>query len=556
MQSLSLVCLFALTVLSGCVVVAEKAQVPMVSGASERDDTVSQLQNLPEFQSNNVYFAFDRFDIPNDQIGTIQTSARQLEGDSDLVVELSGHADERGSESYNARLGLRRAQAVALALVRYGVSSDRIAIISYGEALPAVSGAGEGVWSRNRRVQLAIYPASKAAGRAQVFESNRLNQQAVAEIEQAATESAGDKQSPNLGATPGFASDTVQSADTEERDQSERLQPGESLPAQPGNKPRSTICDEPDACDKKGLGIATGTGFFVTNDGYLLTNQHVVSDSRALFIVVGDQEIPAVLIDSSAKEDIALLKADVNSQLIPIATDLPKKGEEIAILGYPNITVQGNEQKATFGHINALSGIQNDPRWLQFDAPIQPGNSGSPVISSYGEVVGIATATLKQDVAVATSGTLAQGVNYAVKIERALPFYELAPGYRLGASVPRSVIRPVQIVDAFEQSVVLVINYHEKGSTIQAERKKQSPELDYQPPQGPAGQGGSNGAGGAAGAAGSSGDGEQPSTGSSATGSSTAEAVPALEAVPQDSDNTSPDSQARDQFIYQSKPEQ
>lgn len=553
MQSLSLVCLFALTVLSGCVVVAEKAKVPMLSGTSERDDTVSQLQNLPKFQSNSVYFPFDRFDIPNDQIGTVQTSARQLNGDSDLVVELSGHADERGSESYNAQLGLKRAQAVALALVRYGISSDRIAIISYGEALPAVSGAGEGVWSRNRRVQLAIYPASKAAGRAQVFENNRLNQQAVAEIEQAESISSEDKQSPNVGATPGAAPDTAQSVDTEERDQNDRSQPGESLPAQPGEKPRSTICDEPEACDKKGLGIATGTGFFVTNDGYLLTNQHVVSDSRALFIVVGDQEIPAVLIDSSEKEDIALLKADVNSQLIPIATDLPKKGEEIAILGYPNITVQGNEQKATFGHINALSGIQNDPRWLQFDAPIQPGNSGSPVISSYGEVVGIATATLKQDVAVATSGTLAQGVNYAVRIERALPFYELAPGYRLGASIPRSIMSPVQIVDAFEQSVVLVINYHEKGSTIQAERKKQAPELDYQPPQGPAGQGGSNGAGGAGG---SSGDGEQSSSGSSATGSSTAEAIPALEAVPQDSDNISPDSQARDQFIYQSKPEQ
>jgi len=553
MQSLSLVCLFALTVLSGCVVVAEKAKVPMVSGTSERDDTVSQLQNLPEFQSSSVYFPFDRFDIPNDQIGTVQTSARQLNGDSDLVVELSGHADERGSESYNVQLGLKRAQAVALALVRYGISSDRIAIISYGEALPAVSGAGEGVWSRNRRVQLAIYPASKAAGRAQVFENNRLNQQAVAEIEQAESISFEDKQSPNVGATPGAAPDTAQSVDTEERDQNNRSQPGESLPAQPDEKPRSTICDEPEACDKKGLGIATGTGFFVTNDGYLLTNQHVVSDSRALFIVVGDQEIPAVLIDSSEKEDIALLKADVNSQLIPIATDLPKKGEEIAILGYPNITVQGNEQKATFGHINALSGIQNDPRWLQFDAPIQPGNSGSPVISSYGEVVGIATATLKQDVAVATSGTLAQGVNYAVKIERALPFYELAPGYRLGASIPRSIMSPVQIVDAFEQSVVLVINYHEKGSTIQAERKKQAPELDYQPPQGPAGQGGSNGAGGAGG---SRGDGEQSSSGSSATGSSTAEAIPALDAVPQDSDNLSPDSQARDQFIYQSKPEQ
>ena len=72
------------------------------------------------------------------------------------------------------------------------------------------------------------------------------------------------------------------------------------------------------------------------------------------------------------------------------------KAQDVFTLGYPLITLTGQEQKASFGRVNALSGIQGDIRFLQIDVPVQPGNSGGPLLSRDGRVVGVVTATLNQ----------------------------------------------------------------------------------------------------------------------------------------------------------------
>jgi len=84
-------------------------------------------------------------------------------------------------------------------------------------------------------------------------------------------------------------------------------------------------------------------------------------------------------------------------------------------LGYPLITIQGQEQKATFGKVNALSGIQDDIRFLQIDVPIQPSNSGGPLIDRKVRVIGVTNATLDVLNTLKESGSLPQNVNYAVK---------------------------------------------------------------------------------------------------------------------------------------------
>jgi S1-C subfamily serine protease len=204
-------------------------------------------------------------------------------------------------------------------------------------------------------------------------------------------------------------------------------------------------------------GISTGTGFFISNDGYILTNSHVIEGSSSISIVLKGKSVSAILVDHDSSNDIALLKVDMTVDGLPI--ELKKKtkqGTEIAVLGFPNIGLQGNEQKATFGYINANSGIQGDTRYFQIDSPIQPGNSGSPMVNDQGVVIGIASASLNQSAAIKATGTLAQNVNYAVKIAYSLPML-INHGVEYIEPAKRKSLEKIELIESISNSVVLVV---------------------------------------------------------------------------------------------------
>ena len=134
---------------------------------------------------------------------------------------------------------------------------------------------------------------------------------------------------------------------------------------------------------------------------------------------------------------------------IPIATaQTLKRGEEILTLGYPSPDVQCVGQKATFGRVNALTGIKDDNRFIQVDLSVQPGNSGGPLMNTRGEVVGVVTSGLRRD--------RFQDVNYALKAEYIIRLLRAA-----GVTVPHGGrAQPMtmqEIVEQFENSVMLVI---------------------------------------------------------------------------------------------------
>jgi S1-C subfamily serine protease len=133
------------------------------------------------------------------------------------------------------------------------------------------------------------------------------------------------------------------------------------------------------------------------------------------------------------------------------------KGSEVMTLGYPLIHIQGQEQKATFGHINFLSGVGNDIRFFQTDVPIQPGNSGGPLLSKKGQVVGIVTATLDQVTTFKKSGSLPQNVNYALKSDYTIPLLKTVGGHIANSETQIPSLSFEQIVKRHEKSVVLVI---------------------------------------------------------------------------------------------------
>jgi S1-C subfamily serine protease len=175
---------------------------------------------------------------------------------------------------------------------------------------------------------------------------------------------------------------------------------------------------------RKEKGYSTGTGFFVSADGYVVSAFHVIQDAEEIAVVLrsGDA-VPAVLKGSDDANDIALLKVAVRgAKPLPVASSKGLAvGDQVFTIGYPLIDIEGQEQKTTFGRVNALSGMQDDVRFVQIDVPIQPGNSGGPLLDSHGRVVGVVARTLDPAALLKKVGTVPQNANYAVKSDYVLP---------------------------------------------------------------------------------------------------------------------------------------
>ena len=98
-----------------------------------------------------VYFEYDSYRLSSKSLQTLKSLASLLSENKSLTIVLAGHADERGTREYNLALGERRANAAKDYLMTYGISSDRISVLSYGKERPVDSGSNPLAWSKNRR---------------------------------------------------------------------------------------------------------------------------------------------------------------------------------------------------------------------------------------------------------------------------------------------------------------------------------------------------------------------------------------------------------------------
>lgn len=147
------------------------------------------------------------------------------------------------------------------------------------------------------------------------------------------------------------------------------------------------------------LSQSSGTGFLISNDGYIVTCYHVIDNSKEILIkgINGDfiKQYKASVVATDKIADLAILK--VSCTLIkPISYSISwnsiEVGQEIFTLGYPLKTTMGEEIKLTNGIISSKSGFRGDISTYQISAPIQPGNSGGPLFDKAGNVVGIISA--------------------------------------------------------------------------------------------------------------------------------------------------------------------
>jgi uncharacterized protein len=167
-----------------------------------------------------------------------------------------------------------------------------------------------------------------------------------------------------------------------------------------------------------------GSGFIVNRRGDVLTNHHVVDGCRELHVLRNGETVVATLAAADPTADLAILR--LPEPVVDVALvrgDNPvKPGEAVVVVGFPLQGLLSSQASVTAGIVSRLAGPRDDPHQLQITAPVQPGNSGSPLLDSSGAVAGVVVAKLNGLRIVKRTGAIPENVNFAVnaKYARAL----------------------------------------------------------------------------------------------------------------------------------------
>jgi S1-C subfamily serine protease len=174
---------------------------------------------------------------------------------------------------------------------------------------------------------------------------------------------------------------------------------------------------------KEEEGGGTGTGFFVAPK-HVLTSAHVVKSCNAIYVKYPTYKaVQAYVVGFDAKNDLAVLKTTLPHDGIASFRLRGKLGEFVASYGFPFGSVLSTSGNFTTGGLTALRGVDDDSSTIQVSTPIQPGNSGGPLMDSSGSVLGVTKAIMGTlNAAVAAGGAVPQNVNFGVSAGTVVTF--------------------------------------------------------------------------------------------------------------------------------------
>jgi S1-C subfamily serine protease len=161
-----------------------------------------------------------------------------------------------------------------------------------------------------------------------------------------------------------------------------------------------------------------GTGFVINVNGYIVTNNHVISDCVGDIHgnLTSDRLMNLRIVSADETNDLALLQAPRAFQATAaIRGTAIHPGESVIAIGYPFHGLLTSDFTVTTGIVSSLSGVLNDTRFLQISAPVQPGNSGGPLLDSSGNVVGVVAAKINALKFAKATGDIPENINFAIK---------------------------------------------------------------------------------------------------------------------------------------------
>lgn len=199
---------------------------------------------------------------------------------------------------------------------------------------------------------------------------------------------------------------------------------------------------------------STGSGFYVSLDGKIVTNHHVVDGCRRM-IVDGRDEARVLATDE--KHDLALLQHRVTrkpEEVAAFARAEARLNSDVTVVGFPLYGLLGG-LNVTRGVVSSLSGLRGDDTLLQISAEVQPGNSGGPALDDRGQVIGVVQSKLNAARIMERSGDIPQNINFAVRAEIAKAFLK-QEGVSYIEGQDRPALAPADLADEAKRFTVLL----------------------------------------------------------------------------------------------------
>lgn len=233
----------------------------------------------------------------------------------------------------------------------------------------------------------------------------------------------------------------------------DRTAPGRAPPSRYNNNDRPRNGRQP----QRRVQTSSGTGFFVSGKGHVLTNNHVIKGCRNIKVgYSGGLLEPANLMATDRRNDLALLRTELRGEAVPALKSRVRVGDNIYVYGFPLSGLLSKTGNFTVGYVTSAAGLNDDTSQLQISAPVQPGNSGGPLTDRGGNVVGVIVSKLNVLRVAKYIKDVPQNVNFAIKASIAANFLE-SNGVAVPANESQEKLEPAEVAERAKKFTVRVI---------------------------------------------------------------------------------------------------
>lgn len=214
----------------------------------------------------------------------------------------------------------------------------------------------------------------------------------------------------------------------------------------------------PSRAEVKRESPTSGSGILLNSTGDVLTNYHVVEGCKTLSAFDSAKKRSAatvVAIDPPTDLAVVRIRSSVGEPAVFRSGASPQVGETVAAIGFPLTGLLASGANVSFGHIGALAGLGDDDTKLQISAPVQPGNSGGPLLDQGGLVIGVVVQKLDAIKVAKLTGDIPQNINFAIKGSVAQKFLA-SRGVTFSAAVPSGVLEGIEVAKRGKVAAVLI----------------------------------------------------------------------------------------------------